>query len=488
MKRETITIISLIVVLALLFVFQACKNPLVPQNPVNPSVQADNVAGSLLVSFSSNSPRTIYPAIDMEMASFDISGTGPNSASFSVKDIFGVAYTAEKIVTGYWTIIINAKNSFGILVMTGSLDVEIVSGENVISIDIYPLTSDGTIDTVITWPSGILSTINTTIVSTLTSSLGSSIPLNFTTSDGSASCTQNIPAGYYLWDIQLEESGQILFRKAPEVVRIVAEKITESVINLSSSLHISPTMEEDITGSAPLLLEWFDYPEAVSYEIQISDDSTFTSITPKPIDSIKYQIESSLVASMYYWRVRPVYDGSITGEWGATWSFTLLNDSIGIGDFYAGGTVFYFDGKGGGLVCSESDLPGEGDEVPWGGEGTPIGSTSVTIGTGATNTTAIVAIYGTNEPYNNRSDYAAKLCSDLVLNDYYDWFLPSLDELTLIGTNLYTQGLGGVNLGGTYWSSSEYSSDKSVAKQLGSAWVEHGWKSQTYQVRAVRVF
>jgi hypothetical protein len=43
------------------------------------------------------------------------------------------------------------------------------------------------------------------------------------------------------------------------------------------------------------------------------------------------------------------------------------------------------------------------------------------IGTGNTNTNLIVAVQG-------NGNYAAKICYDLVLNGYSDWFLPSRDE------------------------------------------------------------
>ena len=46
---------------------------------------------------------------------------------------------------------------------------------------------------------------------------------------------------------------------------------------------------------------------------------------------------------------------------------------------------------------------------------------------------------------------AARLCNDLVLNGYDDWYLPSKDELSRLIANLYSH-YAGVDL----WSSSEY--------------------------------
>jgi hypothetical protein len=89
-----------------------------------------------------------------------------------------------------------------------------------------------------------------------------------------------------------------------------------------------------------------------------------------------------------------------------------------------------------------------------------LGVTDTAIGTGQSNTKKIVTTRG-------NGIYAAKLCDDLVLNGYDDWFLPSLDELNTMYLNI---GRGANNSGGFldnfYWSSSEVS-DNSVYKGFG---------------------
>ncbi len=149
-----------------------------------------------------------------------------------------------------------------------------------------------------------------------------------------------------------------------------------------------------------------------------------------------------------------------------------------IGSSYAGGIVFYIDGAGHGLVCAETD---QSTAVAWGCDGTDIGGTSLDLYTGAANTNVIVA--GCTQ-----AGIAAKLCYDLNLNGYTDWFLPSIDELDLMYKNLGKQGL--VNFASTwYWSSSEsynyaaWTQNFAIGYQSGN----HG-KSNTYRVRAVRAF
>jgi len=126
-------------------------------------------------------------------------------------------------------------------------------------------------------------------------------------------------------------------------------------------------------------------------------------------------------------------------------AWTLGKKALAIGDTYAGGIVFYLNGKGGGLVAAPSDQSGS---TNW--------------------------------------DSAKKLCEDLVLNGFSDWRLPTKNELSRMYTNLKKKGRGG--FGSTwYWSSGE---------DLAGAW-GHGFgnggqdsynKSNASSVRAVRAF
>jgi len=98
------------------------------------------------------------------------------------------------------------------------------------------------------------------------------------------------------------------------------------------------------------------------------------------------------------------------------------------GMIYQGGIIFYVDksGKHGLIVATEN----QGDNVVWSKENIKIGATKKEIGSGRNNTEIIVKKLGDGV-------YAAKLCYDLVLNGYNDWFLPSRDELTMLYWNLF---------------------------------------------------
>jgi hypothetical protein len=150
-----------------------------------------------------------------------------------------------------------------------------------------------------------------------------------------------------------------------------------------------------------------------------------------------------------------------------------------IGQSYGGGIIFYIDGTWQhGLICADKD---QSEGIYW--QFQPWFETKVNrtaIGTGQANTTDLVSILG-------QGDYAAKLCDDLVLNGYSDWFLPSIDESELMYTNLKLKGFGNFKEL-YYWSSSEVGiyNVYAMAFGYGSPFVLS--KLDGCPVRAVRAF
>lgn len=153
--------------------------------------------------------------------------------------------------------------------------------------------------------------------------------------------------------------------------------------------------------------------------------------------------------------------------------------SFGIGDTGpAGGIVFYIDyvdATGAhGLEAAPVDLA----KVVWGCNGISIAGTSAAIGTGAANTTKIVAGCAA-------ANTAAKVVDAYSLNGFDDWYLPSKDELAL----LYAQKavVGGFASNG-YWSSTEHDSGYAWIQNCNLGVPDHNGKGGAMLVRAVRTF
>jgi len=148
-----------------------------------------------------------------------------------------------------------------------------------------------------------------------------------------------------------------------------------------------------------------------------------------------------------------------------------------VGDRYQGGIIAYVDGTGNhGLIAAPND---QSIGIQWYNGSWATIDTGTAIGTGKSNTAAIIKVQGSG-------NYAAKLCDDLTLGGYDDWFLPSKDELNEVYKNMDL--IGGFNTSSYYWSSSEYKNETAWYQNFSTGFQYNFSKANTYRVRAVRAF
>jgi hypothetical protein len=149
----------------------------------------------------------------------------------------------------------------------------------------------------------------------------------------------------------------------------------------------------------------------------------------------------------------------------------------------AGGKIFYVDAADAypGWKYLEAAPVDISETKKWAStayESTDISGTATAIGSGAVNTTTILAT--------DADAPAAKACDDYVSGAYDDWFLPSKDELNAMYTN--RESIGGFG-SGYYWSSSQSSTINSWDQRFTNGNQYDDRKFVTaYSVRAVRAF
>lgn len=212
----------------------------------------------------------------------------------------------------------------------------------------------------------------------------------------------------------------------------------------------------------------------------ISDNKT---VNGSGDGNFKSSLTGLAANTTYYLRA---YATNNTGTaYGKQTSFT--SGILAIGQPYQGGIIAYIfqsgdtgyiEGQTHGIIVATSD---QSSGMPWyKGNRTFPTVTKYEIGTGLANTLAIVNSQGLGY-------YAARLCYDLVLGDYSDWYLPSKNELNKLYLNQIV--IGGFS-NNYYWSSSQsYYIDNAWAQHLGNGQQNPDQtKMMPYYVRAVRSF
>jgi prepilin-type N-terminal cleavage/methylation domain-containing protein len=135
---------------------------------------------------------------------------------------------------------------------------------------------------------------------------------------------------------------------------------------------------------------------------------------------------------------------------------TFEEEGLSVGDSYGGGIVASQE-MGYTLIAASNDIS---TSYQWGCYGQSVSPSATSTTDGPLNTTNIVAFHdgwtggnlGGSSCGSSNGEVAARLCNDLVLNGYSDWYLPARNELSTLYTNRVAIGGFSADI---YWSSNE---------------------------------
>lgn len=209
------TIMSILVLIVLI----ACKDA-----GLGPSL-----GGTMTIRLTdSTTARTLTPSIDMDIATYNVSGVGPGGATFDLGNTADTTVTASDLATGEWTVTVQGINTNSDIVGEGVSTVTVLASQAVdANIVIIPLVGQGNLTLSANWATANDQITAPGIVSTLTppSDPVVNLPFIIAGTNDSANYTGDFDNGYYTLILKLVDGADTV-AGAVEIVRVAANATT----------------------------------------------------------------------------------------------------------------------------------------------------------------------------------------------------------------------------------------------------------------------
>jgi hypothetical protein len=203
--------------------------------PVDPPPAASG-KGTLVLTLNSGTllRKTLEPPISMEIASFDIRGTGPDPVYDHFEDLGNATgqLWVNLLNPGMWTITADAKNAAGTIIGFGQSDPPVLisaGGVTNAEIGVAPLSGTGVLELIVEWTKGAHpnAAVECSLISMSTGADLAPVFSLIPTKDPMKTTYRNtlIEAGYYLLLLRLYDD-EVQFWGMTEAMRIVAGQTT----------------------------------------------------------------------------------------------------------------------------------------------------------------------------------------------------------------------------------------------------------------------
>ena len=216
-----------------------------------------------------------------------------------------------------------------------------------------------------------------------------------------------------------------------------SSEFTVSWGQIESSSPADSAMSRD----ASITVSWSAVVGAAHYQVRHSTtDPSLVNANQLQLAETTTTVDTGLTEDgNLYWHVQAIDGEGQAGSWSSISSVSFRTYKVG--DAGEAGIVFYDKGVHSNgwryLEVLESDLPRDTSHSPFAGHGRDWAfSTSAEIGTGYENTNHFLSYY---DPDSERG-YVASRVARLSVDNYDDWFIPSLDELKLVFENRQSLG------------------------------------------------
>ena len=300
------------------------------------------------------------------------------------------------------------------------------------------------------------------------------------------------PQGIPYQAVARNSSGSILTSTAISVRFTIRDSLATGAIKYRETFSVTTTAQGMFSvnvGQGTVIsgtfagINWGNNSKFMQVEMDPAGGSSYVDMGTQQMMSVPYALNSGSLKLRVSTTGDTLFSGG--GNFVIIPGISAANTPLTIGMSYGGGKIAYIlqpsdpgyvIGEVHGLIAAPSD---QSTGIQWyNGSNITTGATGSALGSGMSNSNAIVATQGIGA-------YAARICYDLDLGGYSDWYLPSRDELQKLYINRVDIGEFTTS---NYWSSTEASTISAWNIYFTSGGLNASNKFPALKVRAVRSF